>query len=199
MWSYILGRLFFGIPTLLGVTIIVFTLLHLAPGDPMNAMVPPDAPLELVQMIRQQMGLDQPLPPPVLALADPGSTWGSGQLAGNPSSRAAGNPCRPREHVSADHFRGVSRLYDGASVRHHGGILPGAGGSTKSSEHGDHWRQPAATTSVSIMLILIFSVTLNWLPAMGMQEYFREFVSMDTRAAYDPPQSWPYPSFPWAC
>ena len=49
-------------PTLLGVTVIVFILLHLAPGDPINAMVPPDAPVELVQMIRQQMGLDQPLP-----------------------------------------------------------------------------------------------------------------------------------------
>src|SRR2546427_5783786 len=62
MWSYILRRLFFGIPTLLGVTIIVFTLLYLAPGDPISAMVPSDAPLEVVQMIRQQMGLDKPLP-----------------------------------------------------------------------------------------------------------------------------------------
>ena len=44
MWSYILRRLLFGIPTLLGVTIIVFTLLHLAPGDPISAMVPSDAP-----------------------------------------------------------------------------------------------------------------------------------------------------------
>jgi len=61
MWSYILRRLFFGIPTLLGVTIIVFTLLYLAPGDPISAMVPSDAPLEVVQMIRQQMGLDKPL------------------------------------------------------------------------------------------------------------------------------------------
>ena len=62
MWSYILRRLLFGIPTLLGVTIIVFTLLHLAPGDPISAMVPSDAPLELVQMIKEQMGLNKPLP-----------------------------------------------------------------------------------------------------------------------------------------
>src|SRR5262249_20926521 len=62
MWSYILRRLFFGIPTLLGVTVIVFTILHLAPGDPISAMVPSAAPLEEVQMIRQQMGLDKPLP-----------------------------------------------------------------------------------------------------------------------------------------
>ena len=44
MWRYIVRRLCFGIPTLLGVTVIVFILLHLAPGDPINAMVPPDAP-----------------------------------------------------------------------------------------------------------------------------------------------------------
>src|SRR5438105_15020119 len=62
MWSYILRRLLFGIPTLLGVTVIVFTLLHLAPGDPVSAMVPSDAPLELVLMIKEQMGLDKPLP-----------------------------------------------------------------------------------------------------------------------------------------
>jgi peptide/nickel transport system permease protein len=62
MWSYILRRLLFGIPTLLGVTIIVFSLLHLSPGDPVSAMVPADAPQELVLMIRQQMGLDQPWP-----------------------------------------------------------------------------------------------------------------------------------------
>ena len=32
MWGYIVRRLLLGIPTLLGVTIIVFSLMHLAPG-----------------------------------------------------------------------------------------------------------------------------------------------------------------------
>src|ERR671924_1304332 len=62
MWGYIVRRLLLGVPTLLGVTIIVFSLMHLAPGDPISAMLPPDAPQEVVQMIRQQMGFDRPLP-----------------------------------------------------------------------------------------------------------------------------------------
>jgi peptide/nickel transport system permease protein len=62
MWGYIVRRLLLGIPTLLGVTIIVFSLMHLAPGDPISAMLPPDAPQEVVQMLREQMGFDRPLP-----------------------------------------------------------------------------------------------------------------------------------------
>ena len=61
MWGYIVRRLLLGIPTLLGVTSCL-SLMHLAPGDPISAMLPPDAPQEVVQMIRQQMGFDQPLP-----------------------------------------------------------------------------------------------------------------------------------------
>ena len=62
MWGYIVRRLLLGIPTLLGVTIIVFSLLHLAPGDPISAMLPLDAPQDVVQMLREQMGFDRPLP-----------------------------------------------------------------------------------------------------------------------------------------
>ena len=36
MWGYIVRRLLLGIPTLLGVTLIVFSLMHLAPGDPIR-------------------------------------------------------------------------------------------------------------------------------------------------------------------
>ena len=57
MWGYIVRRLLLGIPTLLGVTLIVFSLMHLAPGDPISAMLPPDAPQEVVQMMRAADGL----------------------------------------------------------------------------------------------------------------------------------------------
>jgi Binding-prot-dependent transport system membrane comp, N-term len=62
MWGYIVRRLLLGLPTLLGVTVIVFSLMHLAPGDPISGMLPPDAPQEVVQMVRQQLGFDKPLP-----------------------------------------------------------------------------------------------------------------------------------------
>ena len=45
------------------ITIIAFGLLQLAPGDPLNSYVPPDAPLppEQRDALRRELGLDQPL------------------------------------------------------------------------------------------------------------------------------------------
>ena len=39
-----------------------FLLVHIAPGDPVNAIVPADAPQEVVEQIRHEYGLDRPLP-----------------------------------------------------------------------------------------------------------------------------------------
>jgi len=37
-------------------------LVHLAPGDPINAIVPPDAPQDVVIQVKHEYGLDRPLP-----------------------------------------------------------------------------------------------------------------------------------------
>jgi peptide/nickel transport system permease protein len=51
------------IPMLVVITIIAFGLLQLAPGDPLNSYVPPDAPLppEQREALRRELGLDQPM------------------------------------------------------------------------------------------------------------------------------------------
>ncbi|HUY99295.1 MAG TPA: ABC transporter permease [Thermomicrobiaceae bacterium] len=59
--QYILRRLVQMIPVLLGVTIIVFTLVHLIPGDPAAAMLGDKATIDNVARLRQAMGLDKPL------------------------------------------------------------------------------------------------------------------------------------------
>lgn len=61
MWVYTLRRLVYAVPILLGVSMLVFGLIHLAPGDVVDMMVPPDAPKELVQAMRRRFGLDEPL------------------------------------------------------------------------------------------------------------------------------------------
>src|SRR5262245_37440781 len=50
------------IPVVVGMTMIVFLLLHLVPGDPARAMLGPRAPEAAVEELRQRWGLDQPLP-----------------------------------------------------------------------------------------------------------------------------------------
>jgi peptide/nickel transport system permease protein len=61
--QYILRRIVLLVPLLLGLTVIVFTMIHLAPGDPALAFVSEQGidPQVLAQ-IRKNLGLDQPLP-----------------------------------------------------------------------------------------------------------------------------------------
>ena len=49
------------IPVLFGLTIIIFMILHLAPGDPVDLIVGPNATPEVYENIRRSLGLDQPL------------------------------------------------------------------------------------------------------------------------------------------
>lgn len=57
---FILKRLIFMIPTLVILTFVVFTLLYLAPGDPVMALITPDAPVEMIELMRQKFGLNVP-------------------------------------------------------------------------------------------------------------------------------------------
>ena len=61
MTRYIIRRLISLIPTLLGVTILVFLFIHLIPGDPAIVMLGEHAAVENVERIREQLGLNEPL------------------------------------------------------------------------------------------------------------------------------------------
>jgi peptide/nickel transport system permease protein len=62
MGRYILKRLLNLIPVLLGITLLVFILLHLIPGDPAQILAGERATPETVEAIREQLGLNKPLP-----------------------------------------------------------------------------------------------------------------------------------------
>ena len=62
MLTYIFRRLLYFIPISLGVTALVFALVHIAPGDPLNAVVGADAPAEVVEKLKADYGFDKPLP-----------------------------------------------------------------------------------------------------------------------------------------
>jgi peptide/nickel transport system permease protein len=59
---YIVRRILYAAPVALGVALLVFMLVHLAPGDPISAILPPDAPEELVAKLKSYYGFDKPLP-----------------------------------------------------------------------------------------------------------------------------------------
>ncbi len=62
MLLYALRRLIYLVPVAFGVSLLVFALVHLAPGDPISAIVPPDAPQEVVEKLKEYYGFDKPLP-----------------------------------------------------------------------------------------------------------------------------------------
>ena len=62
MTVFIIRRLLLAIPTLVGVTIITFALLHLAPGGPALALAGEKATPAQVAAITHELGLDKPWP-----------------------------------------------------------------------------------------------------------------------------------------
>ena len=62
MLSYILRRLLYTLPILVGVSLVCFSFIHLAPGDPISAVLPENASAAVVQQIRAAYGFDKPLP-----------------------------------------------------------------------------------------------------------------------------------------
>ncbi len=62
MAQYIVKRLLGLLPTLLLVALLVFLFVHLLPGDPARLAAGPDATPETVALVRQDLGLDKPLP-----------------------------------------------------------------------------------------------------------------------------------------
>lgn len=64
MTRYIVRRFLFLIPLLVGLSVVMFVLVHAAPGDPAVAMMGPQAAAnpQFLEQARRNMGLDQPLP-----------------------------------------------------------------------------------------------------------------------------------------
>ena len=62
MWSYVIRRLLYSIPVLFGVALIVFTLFNIVGGDPAVFLLGKHANPTRVAMVRQELGLDQPMP-----------------------------------------------------------------------------------------------------------------------------------------
>ena len=62
MWAYAGRRILYAVPIAIGVTVICFGLVFLAPGDPMVNLLPPDASPADVAYLRKLYGFDQPVP-----------------------------------------------------------------------------------------------------------------------------------------
>jgi peptide/nickel transport system permease protein len=61
MWAYVIRRVLATVPVLAIVALVVFSILHLAPGDPASVIAGDQATPEQIEAIRLKLGLDRPL------------------------------------------------------------------------------------------------------------------------------------------
>lgn len=62
MTKFIFRRLLIAVPTLVGISVVLFTIISLAPGDPFGQIaLNPNIPPEVSQRLRQQLGIDDPV------------------------------------------------------------------------------------------------------------------------------------------
>ena len=166
MWTYVGRRLVLAIPTLLGASVIVFAMVHLAPGDPLSAVMPVDASQADIEAARRTYGFDQPLPVQYLR-------WLGRVVQGDLGKSIATR--RPVLHDVYDALKNSLVLALSASLLAFGlGIALGLLAAFRQGRVLDKLMSAVAIVGVSvphywagIILIIVFSVQLNWLPAMG--------------------------------
>lgn len=166
MLVYLIRRVLYAIPIALSVGFVCFLLVHIAPGDPINAIVPADAPQDLVEQIRKDYGLDRPLPIQFgvwlakVGVGDFGNSLATGRTVWSDLSVAIGNTLR----------LALTAALIGFAL---GSLLGALAGSFQGTVI-DKIAVSLAVAGVSVphywlgmVLVVIFSVLLPWLPAMG--------------------------------
>ena len=165
--AYALRRLLLAVPVLFGVSVLVFAVLHLAPGDPAAIMLGAQATKEDVERLRRDLGLDEPLVVQYLH-------W-IGQVARGDLGRSIplGRAVLPEVLLR---FKATLLLTAGAlAIAVLLGLIAGILSAVKQYSWLDRMSMGVAVTGVSlpvfwtgIMLIIVFALQLRWFPSSGM-------------------------------
>ncbi|MEQ9330760.1 ABC transporter permease [Thalassobaculum sp.] len=167
MWTYIGKRLLATIPILLGLSVVVFGMMALIPGDPATAILGSYATPENVARLNRQLGLDR-------SLVEQYLTW-LGNLAQGDMGRSY-TLNRPVADEVLERF-GATLVLAGASLLLCSALGLVAGIAAAVRQFG--WTDRIVTFLVlvgistpsfwlGLLLIMLFAVQLKWLPASGM-------------------------------
>lgn len=166
MLRYFVKRILSTIPVLLIISVIVFSMIHLTPGDPAQSMLGPEASEEQVESLRKAMGLYDPLPVQYV-------NWIADILHGDFGTSVANNEpvlSAIRSHmgptISVTLFALVIDLLIALPL----GILA----ARKKGSAADQLVSVVSLLGVSLpdfliglFLMLLFAVKLKWLPSSG--------------------------------
>ena len=166
MLSLLARRLLLAIPTLAGVLVVVFLLLYVAPGDPVQAMVGERADAETIARMRAELRLDDPLHQQFFHYL-------GGVLRGDLGTSYITQ--RPILKDLMQRFPATLQLATAAMIFATVlGVLIGIYGAWRPGTWFDRFTTLGAYLGVSfpvywvgLLLILIFAVGLRWLPPSG--------------------------------
>lgn len=168
MFQFIIKRLLQAIPLLIGVSIIGFGMMHLAPGGPLAVYtLNPTITAQDIERIKQVFGLDQPVYIQYLK-------WAYGIFTGNWGNTFFGG--RPVLHVIMERVPATLLLMgSGMSLAVLIGMLIGILGAVKRYSIFDYLATTGAMVALSfptfwfgLMTIFVFALKLGWLPSGGM-------------------------------
>ncbi|MBZ5559666.1 MAG: ABC transporter permease [Acidobacteriia bacterium] len=166
MTAFFVRRLLLTIPVLLGVTTLVFSLIHLVPGDPVQAMLGESASPQDVAELRGRLGLDRPLYAQYGAFL---KGLGIGNL---------GASLRTNQSVTsaiAERMPATAELAAAAMAFAILLAIPlGVIAAVKAGTSVDHAATTVALIGISVpgfwlgpLLAIVFAVELGWLPVSG--------------------------------
>lgn len=179
MLKYVVRRLLEAIPLVFLVTIIAFAIINFAPGDPVNMFINPEtsSPVD-VEMIRKSLGLDQPMPIRYVK-------WLGKVLQGDLGvSFQHSEPVMGMilQRLPNTLILALSATIFAFIVAIPAGILS----AVKRNTWVDYLFSTISFVGISLpsfwfglMLILLFSLKLGWLPSGDMRSNFDSFVLSD--------------------
>ena len=166
MSRFLLRRLLLTIPVLFGVATLVFSLIHLVPGDPVQAMLGESAAPQDIEQLRNTLGLNRPLYAQYVnfmrsaAVGDLGTSLRTNQ---------------PVSTVIAERLPATFELAAAAMIVALVIAIPlGVLAAVRAGTSIDHAATTLALVGISMpnfwlgpLLAIVFSVTLGWFPVSG--------------------------------
>ena len=170
MLNYFIKRLLGLIPTLLIVAVLVFLFVHLLPGDPARLIAGREADAQVVAMVREQLGLNLPLPQQFwhyITHALQGD-FGHSMVSKRPVSEEIGQRFLPTLYLTLTSM--VWSVIFGMAI--------GVVSAVWRNRWPDRLGMTLAVSGISfpafalgMLLMQVFSVELGWLPTVGADSW----------------------------
>ena len=166
MLRYILKRLLQLIPMLLILSLIVFFMVRMIPGDPVKNMLGIDVPQEMVEVERERLGLNDPLPQQYIRFMK--------ELFHDDLGTSIVNGKPVWDELMSRYPNTLILAFGGIVVAAIGGILVGILAAVFHNKFWDNCIMVLSMLAVStpsfflaLILMLVFTLNLRWFPSMG--------------------------------